>query len=323
LRFLFVGHAHGVSPQTFERLKKPSPILVLLLLASATFSLATVLQPSAMTWSQAGQDNVLKVLLGDGRRLFANHFFVKADIYFHSGYYPSIFYQGRRESGHMAGGHDDHPQDEHDGHNPEKHPADEKNHAAHEEEADFLGEPRDWIERIGRQFMITEHTHLEKGQEREILPWLKLSAELDPHRTETYTVAAFWLANQLHKIPEAEQFLREGLRANPGSYEILFSLGRLYYENQHDVARARNVWELAARRWQEQEQGKKEPDKLGLEQIVMNLANLEEHEKRFAPAIAYLEVAKQLSPAPAAIQKQIDDLRTQFGPSPATATRTP
>src|SRR5882762_7339173 len=49
------------------------------------------------TWFQGWQGNrtqsadVLSVMLGDGRRIFAQHFFVKADAYFHSGYYPSVF----------------------------------------------------------------------------------------------------------------------------------------------------------------------------------------------------------------------------------------
>ena len=57
----------------------------------------------------------------------------------------------------------------------------------------FLGPPRDWIERFGRHFIITEHTHLQGAKEREILPWLRISAELDPQKIETYTVAAYWL----------------------------------------------------------------------------------------------------------------------------------
>ena len=170
---------------------------------------------------------MLKVLLGDGRRLFANHFFVQADVSFHSGYYPSIFDQARapKDTSHLTA--------------KEGEPAAEE----HEKQMNFLGPPRDWIERFGRHFIITEHTHLEGNNEREILPWLKLSAELDPQKIETYTVAAYWLRD-LGKVKEAEDFLREGLRNNPDSYEILFELGRLYYENNHDPARARNVWEL-------------------------------------------------------------------------------
>jgi tetratricopeptide (TPR) repeat protein len=282
-------------------------ILVLLLLGAAWFSLATILQPRTASFSQSGQDNALKVLLGDGRRIFAQHFFIKADVYFHSGYYPSIFYQGERDTSHMAGHEDRDHEGDHD----------------HEKEADFLGKPKDWIDRFGRHFIVTEHTHLAHGNEREILPWLKLSAELDPQKIDTYTVAAFWLANHLGKPEEAEQFLREGLRANPSSYEILFALGRIYYDSFHDTSRARNVWELGLRRWNEQQQAKNNPDKLVLEEMVMNLARLEENEKHYERAIAYLEAARQLSPAPQAIQKQIDDLKQRLGATARTNSTSP
>lgn len=274
------------------------PYLVLGLLVTLCFSLATYLQPRTVSWSQRGQDSVMKVLLGDGRRLLANHLFTKADIYFHSGYYPTIFDNSEppKES-HMTG-HGQH----HDG--------------EHEEEENFMGKPRDWVDAFGRNFKITKHTHLENGREKEILPWLKLSAEMDPHLIDTYTVAAYWLATQLHRVPEAEQFLREGLRENPRSYEILFALGRLYYNQYHDPARARNVWEVALRRWREQEPGKKEPDKFGLEEIVVNLGRLEEDQGNLATAIRYYEEAKTLSPAPQNIQKQIDELKRKLEPNP-------
>ena len=56
-------------------------IVIVLLLGGGCFGLATSLQPRATAWSErGGADNVLRVLLGDGRRLFANHFFVKADV---------------------------------------------------------------------------------------------------------------------------------------------------------------------------------------------------------------------------------------------------
>src|SRR6266851_5137891 len=221
---------------------------------------------------------ILQFLLGDGRRIFANHFFVKADIYFHSGYYPSIFdrNQAPMDAHHMTGeetGHEDQEQE-------------------HEKEMSFLGPPRDWFERFGRHFLVTEHTHLEGGNEREILPWLQLSAELDPQRVETYTVAAYWLRKRLGKVAEAEQFLREGLRANPNSPEILFELGRLYFESYHDTVRARNVWELALRKWTAQESGKKEPDLFLLEEIAVNLSALEEQAGNLPRAIDLLQLAK-------------------------------
>jgi tetratricopeptide (TPR) repeat protein len=267
--------------------------LIFLLLLVACFCLATMIQPRTLAWSKKGEgDNLLKVLLGDGRRLFANHFFIQADVYFHSGYYPSIFDQAKQpgDSRHMT--------------TKEGSDIDE----THDKAMNFLRPPRDWVERFGRHFLVTEHTHLSGGKEREILPWLKLSAELDPQRVDTYTVAAYWLRN-MHKYVEAEQFLREGLRNNPSSYEILFELGRLYGENYHDDNRARNVWELALRRWQEQQTSKKEPDLFALSEITINLARLEENAGNLERAIAYLKLAQKASPNPAPLEKQIQELQ--------------
>ena len=277
-------------------MKKPAPYLVLLLLATACFSLAAVMQPRAAAWQvRDDSSSVLKILLGDSRRLFANHFFVQADVSFHSGFYPTIFDQAQtpRDSRHMTA--------------VEGSKEDEE----HERKMNFLNRPTDWIDRFGRHFMITEHTHLENGKEREMLPWLRLSAELDPHRIDTYTVAAYWLRN-LGKVKDAEDFLREGLRNNPASYEILFELGRLYAENYHDSSRARNVWDLALRKWVAQESNKKEPDNHTLEQIVLNLAHLEEASGNLGRSIELLEIARRVSPNPQALQRQIDELRQKL-----------
>jgi hypothetical protein len=113
----------------------------------------------------------------------------------------------------------------------------------------FSANRRTGLTRFGRHFRITEHTHLEHGNEREILPWLRLAADMDPQKIETYTVGAFFLREHLNQPREAEAFLREGLRNNPDSCEILFELGRLYNENYHDPDRARNVWQLAVKKF--------------------------------------------------------------------------
>jgi tetratricopeptide (TPR) repeat protein len=284
--------------------KQSSPLLRLALLAVVCFSLATLLQPRTTAWNDRAQaDNVLSVLLGDGRRLFANQFFVEADVSFHSGYYPSIFDQADKAAqSPMVSGKDEHHDDEAAGHDEDEH----------EKQMAFLKEPHDWIEAFGRHFIITEHTHLAGGQEREILPWLRVSAALDPQRIDTYTVAAYWLRSRLGKVKEAEDFLRDGLRANPNSPEILFELGQLYLQNHHDTNRARNVWELSLRRWQETEPGKKEPDEPNLfllDKIAMNLAHLEEDAGNYDRAIAYIELAKKASPHPESLEQQIQEIK--------------
>ncbi len=288
-------------------MKRLPEYLLLLLLLSACFCLATILAERTSKWSERAQaNNILKVLLGDGRRLFANQFFVQADVSFHSGYYPSIFDQARapRNTRHLT--------------------AKEGGAAAeeHEKQMDFFGPPKDWIERFGRHFLITKHTHLQGNNEREILPWLKLSAELDPEKIETYTVAAFWLRD-LGKIKEAESFLREGMRNNPDSYEILFELGRLYYENFHDPARARNAWELGLRKWAEQEAAGKKPDLFQLDQLAVSLSRLEEKEGNLGRAIDLLELAKKASPHPDALQQQIAELKRRLAAHSSSVSPAP
>ena len=244
----------------------------------------------------------MKILLGDGRRLFANHFFVQADVSFHSGYYPSIFDQARapKDTSHLTA--------------KEGEPAAEE----HEKQMNFLGPPRDWIERFGRHFIVTEHTHLQGNHEAEILPWLKLSAELDPQKIETYTVAAYWLRD-LGKVKEAERFLREGLRNNPDSYEILLELGRLYYESKHDPARARKIWELALRRWTEQEAAHKKPDLLKLGSNRCQPLAPGGKGGKSSPRDPTPRTRQEGLPHPEALQKQIDELKQKLAARPPAA----
>jgi tetratricopeptide (TPR) repeat protein len=244
---------------------------------------------------------VLKVLLGDSRRLLADQFLEQADVSFHSGFYPSIFDERRppKDTAHMT--------------SKEGSPEAE----AHEEKMNFMGPPRDVIERFGRNFLITEHTHLEGGKEREILPWLRISADLDPHRVDTYTVASYWLRN-LGKVAEAEQFLREGIRNNPQSYELWYELGLLYDDNRHDPFRARNAWQLAMRYWQQSEPSKTDPDRIGWEKIVVRLANLEENEGNLQRAIDYLKMVVEHSPSPEALRQRISELEQRAASSAST-----
>lgn len=275
--------------------RRPSPYLILLLLLAADFTLATVLERAARGWNQRSSADLLAVLMGDARRIFASHFFIKADVYFHAGYYPSIFDQQARPKGssHMAD------------HSPE-------GEQECGERMQFIDRPTDWIERFGRNFFPTQHAHLGGGREREILPWLRISAGLDPHRVDTYTVAAFWLRKTLGKPDQAEAFLREGLRANPDSYEILYELGCLYYDNYNDVSRARNIWQLALRKLELQE-GEKDEDELSkfYHDILLRLARLEEGQGNYALAADYLEqiINRDAAPNPDVLREQIAELR--------------
>jgi hypothetical protein len=276
-------------------------ILVLLVLVSVGFTLGTSLEGRAPQWTRRSpEDSVLKLLLGDSRRMFANQFFVKADISFHSGYYPTIFDQARQEE-----------EKDNDVSHPEENAAQEEKSGRHEEEGGFLGAPTDWIDAFGRHFRPVSHTHLSGENVREILPWLKISVDLDPHRIQTYITASYWLRTRLNKINEDEKLLHQGLQANPNDPYLLCELGNLYFENRKDNLHAKNTWLLALRRWHEVEEPKKEPD-LELERNILGgLIRVSLEENNFKSAVDYLTQLKKISPFPDAIQKQIDAVQAK------------
>jgi tetratricopeptide (TPR) repeat protein len=279
-----------------EHLMKFSPLSLLLVLLALAFTLATNLMLTAGNWStRAKSDNLFGMVFGDGRKLFANHFFTMADVYFHSGYYPSVFDQKSGEEKEIISA----------SHGKKETEEDEKNE-------DFLGKPKDWVDAFGRNFRITRHTHLENHNEREILPWLRLAADLDPQKIETYTVGAFFLREHLGRADQAEVFLREGLRNNPDSAEILFELGRVYHDGLHDRDRARNVWQLGVKKFFLRPPDQQKEDKLLLEELVANLGYLEEEAGNYPDAVNWLRAAQKVSPAPDALQKQIDRVQQKI-----------
>lgn len=285
-----------------------SYLLSLLLLGTAAFSLAATLHPWFQNWAgnRTKSGNLLAVALGDGRRMFANHFFVKADAYFHSGCYPTIF--DNREA----------YQTPHIG---EDSGALEGRNKGDEHE--FLGPPRDWIDAFSRQFFPSTHTHLgegapgelEGGSEREMLPWLRLSAEMDPQRVETYVVASYWL-RRIKNAGAAEQFLRDGLQANPGDPQIQFELGAVLYENAGDVARARNLWELALANWRQKEARKSEPNIFLQAQILNGLAKLEYAQGDFAKSAHWYRQLLLISPYKDSIRKWIEECEAKAASRP-------
>jgi tetratricopeptide (TPR) repeat protein len=284
-----------------------TPFLLLLALLVSCFGLAAHLQPQFQAWqgSRAGGD-IFNVVFGDSRRLFANQFYVKADEYYHSGYYPTMFDDNAAfQTTHMAA---------------DTGAVNDKNHG---DEHGFLGPTRNWIDAFGRNFFPDRHTHLDAGgpdddlsgsdNVREILPWLKLSADLDPDNVQTYTVTAYWLRLRMNNVAEADAILHEGLRNCPDSYDILFELGRLYYENYHDRDRARNVWELGVRKWLKLDEETQRDNHLIMEQLTVHLAKLEEDAGNLPHAIEWLQAAQKVSLTPDAIQQQINRLQGKIG----------
>jgi tetratricopeptide (TPR) repeat protein len=286
------------------------PQLLLVFLLAGCFSLSTWLGPRFASLNTRPTTGFMGTMFGESRRLFASHFFTRSDVYFHSGYYPSIFDRAdAKKENHLAESagaketaHDEHEEAEHV----------HDDHCEHGEEHGFLGKPKDPMDAFTRHFFVSAHTHLtEKGTNapKEILPWIRLAAQLDPQKVESYVVGAFWL-RQLNKNDEAEQFLREGLRHNPRNFEIMLELGRSYFERE-DYIRARNILEMGMRCWREQENPKPDDQKniYAAEQIVNFLARVEDRAGNRERTIEWLTLLKKVSPTPGQIDKRIAEVR--------------
>jgi tetratricopeptide (TPR) repeat protein len=276
--------------------------LILILLLVVCFSLAAWLQPRYAEFAKKDEQpgSTLGTLLGDGRQMVADYFYVQADVYFHSGYYPSVFDQARRQE-----------ESDSDVSHPEE--------GAGQEEKGFMGEPLDWIDRFSRHFKPDRHTHLQGENVQEMLPWMKLSAELDPQRIQTYLVTTYWLRARLHKSAEAEDFIRDGLRANPHSPDLLFTLGQIYLEDRKDYPHAKNLFLAALRCWHERDDSKPEKSDTGetrdyllLERILGGLIQEELAAGHPDKALEYMKTLKTNASDPEGVQKQIDELQARI-----------
>jgi tetratricopeptide (TPR) repeat protein len=289
--------------------------LLLMALFVLCFGLGAGLQPrfQAIENAQGQSDNFFILLFGDSSRIFANAAFTKADAYYHSGYYPTIFDNNDAfKTPHMA--------------------EDTGAVASHNEgeETAFMGPPRDWIDAFARNFIPNRHTHLDQGgpaddlssssEVREILPWLDLATEMNPQDIRTYLVISFWLRTDLNQASEAEHVLRGGLRSNPRNPQLLFELGRIYFEDYHDPNRARSLYQAALRSWALEKPGVPQSarlkydnstfdDRFVFEQLQVHLAQLEGSLNNTDAAIEHLEQAKLASPDSDALQKMIDELK--------------
>jgi tetratricopeptide (TPR) repeat protein len=139
---------------------------------------------------------------------------------------------------------------------------------------------------------------------------------MDPHRIQTYLTASYWLRGALGKPDEAAQFLHEGLRANPNSYEILLELGYVYDLNKKNPRLARNVLEEALKKWKEQDgAGLKPPPKACVE-ILDALVRVDEEQNDLKPLLLDLEALKAVSPNKEAIERRIQETRAKLAASP-------
>lgn len=91
------------------------------------------------------------------------------------------------------------------------------------------------------------HLHTEGYSLSEIMPWMRLTTQLDPQKVEAYLTMAY-LLKRLRRLSTAERVLLEAQSANPHDHRILEERARLAFQLGLDDKAAR-LLEVGIRLW--------------------------------------------------------------------------
>ena len=252
---------------------------------------------------QAPGEDVLALVLGDARLEISRTLEDKAEEYFHGGVRHSDCPR-RARSEEKAEGHDgqnaqgahdaDGDRDEHDRHG-----------GAHDAEGAVGFDPWLWVD---RRVHVQEHRELKGDQTVEVLPWLWAASRMSSKNTQAYENGAYVLANVLGKPGEGVLLLEEGIRNNPASPELDFSLGEVLFNRLHDAAHAEPWFASARAKCLPVQSSAAKAEELLLLRLraVFYLGYIAKQRGDLDRARACLEEAESLEPASAATR----DLRT-------------
>jgi len=164
-------------------------------------------------------------VFGELRTYLSSASYINADVYFHGGLYDfhedcSLF-----TPGHISSNHEREDGDHYDS-RPQK-------------------KTQNPLLEIAEKISITQHRHAIGSEEKELLPWMLYSVKLNPKNEKAYIIGGYWLGMRLNKLNEAINFLREGIKNNPESWEIYLTLGEIYLVALKDYQNARIYLEKA------------------------------------------------------------------------------
>ena len=166
------------------------------------------------------KNDVLYKIFGQLRKDIGSFCYLKADQYFHKGSHhadknePCLFETHDEEA-------ENHSEDEHDHHRKTEH----------------NGSP-DLFAKIYKAIHFHPVVHLGSYENAEILPWFEITARFNPNFINAYLDGGFWLSTRMGQPDKALDFLREGLKNNPGSWQISAQIGEIYFTQKKDYLKA-------------------------------------------------------------------------------------
>lgn len=129
---------------------------------------------------------------------------------------------------------------------------------------------------------------------------------------DAYLTASYWLRTSLKQPKEAEQFLRDGQRANPDSYAIELELGRIYLYNYTNASVARNILLQGKQKWRRQDAAGSKPDPHAYEEILGEIVRADRAQGNLKQQLADLEELATVAHGKDVLQKQIEELKAKL-----------
>ncbi len=190
------------------------PIIILFFYAASVFfniSFRQNLLP------QRAEADIIQRIFGSFRVFVGDWAFLKAEEYHHRGL-PFEQAMGYHKGEALFSGKEDHEESS-------------GSHIA-------AGKQAGLYQKIYSDVKVTEDSHLKPAEEKEVLPWFYVEVAFNPHDIRGYVLGAYWL-ERVGQKEESLKFLREGVKNNPGSAQVLSAIGELYYrQNNHEKAAA-------------------------------------------------------------------------------------
>lgn len=165
-----------------------------------------------------------------------------------------------------------------------------------------------------REVSPNRHVHLQGEEVREILPWLRAAARLDPRNVEVYLVTAYWLAGDLRRPDLALEVLREAQANNPASYEVHLEKGRVLLRMGERAGAAREL-DAGLAVWPGTQDRSGEDARLGRQSLLLHRALLYEAEGRSQDSVRLLKEILAMFPQRRHIRERLDSLSTGAAPA--------
>ena len=159
------------------------------------------------------------------------------------------------------------------------------------------------------------HVHAEGQDVKEIMPWLRLATEINPHDVTAYRVAAFWVSDGLRNPRAAEGILREAWKNNPEDYRIQIEICKLYL-HQRRLDDAQRAAELAFRLWPKPLAPEADEARLDRGEILQYRALLFEAAGRKDDAMRTFQEIRRLLPDRYEVTRQMEVLAGSADPRP-------